>query len=466
MDRRTHLWYWKAIKEAKLPHTPTIPTATESHFYDETQFLEFVQNDMDIRDMDQHLADFSQSGDIGPPLAEIRESLETGIRQSDFPCDGRLAQIGSFYDGSKTGRLNEMDCLYVVSEPSINIRPVDSDANQYRIWVKGKEVKPRELNTSLITAMQRTLSRRVVPGDWRHGGYASPEFSGVGCNGPAITAMFCNENESHISLDVSVAFQLTSKQQQNADFPPRLRDICRSLSDSIDHIQGELTRTQISANLHLIGNLIDNTWQPTTALAEAEILHALRPECPVKRALEICKAIASKLQKWYENSNTYVPSLPSLSERGSIMTELYRYVSRNAESKMDVRHELNKLMPYHHIWLSPKERKDLKEVLKSEAQINTAAIKQIILKTALNIKGAFSKPSDTCRDGLIRAVFEELASSESFTTSHALMDGTEIQKFSIAVALSQVKQQVAQDLQKQCTTFLDDGFVTVRLKHS
>ncbi len=306
VDYHAYLCYWKPIKEAKLPRTPTRPTATESHFYHETNFLQFVQSDIDIRDMDQHLADFSQGRDIGPPLAEIRESLETGIRQSDFPCDGRLAQIGSFYDGSKTGRLNEMDYLYVVSEPSLKIRPVDSDPNQFRIWVKGKEVKPRELNESLITAMQRILSGQALPGNWRHGGYASPEFSGVRCNGPAITAMFCNENESHISLDVSVAFQLTSKMQQNADFLPELRYVCRSLTDSVQNIQGELTRTQMSANLHLIGNLVDDTWQPTTALAEAEILHALSPDCCLKRALEICKAIASKLQAWYENNNTYV----------------------------------------------------------------------------------------------------------------------------------------------------------------
>ncbi len=145
------------------------------------------------------------------------------------------------------------------------------------------------------------------------------------------------------------------------------------------------------------------------------------------------------------------------------MTEIQKYVSRDTESETDIRHTLNKLMPYHHIWLSPNERKDLKEVLKSEAQINTAAIKQIILKTALQMKGAFSKPSDTCRDRLIRAVFEELASPESFTTPHALMDGAEIQKFSIAVGLSDVKQQVAQDLQRQCMTVLDDGLVKVRM---
>ncbi len=132
--------------------------------------------------------------------------------------------------------------------------------------------------------------------------------------------MFCNNNESHISLDVSVGFQLTSKLQQSRDFPPRLRDLCRSVADNAERIQRELTRTQISANLHLIGNLVENTWQPTTALAEAEILRALRPDCPVKRALEICKAIASKLQEWYENNNTYVHDFSPLGEIRAVMS--------------------------------------------------------------------------------------------------------------------------------------------------
>ncbi len=184
-----------------------------NHFYDEKLFRDFVKNDIDTRDINRDLADCSHSSDIGPPTADIQESLQVGIRQHDFPYDGRLAQIGSFYDGSKTGGLNEMDYLYVVSEPSLKIRPVESDASQFRIWVRGKEVTPRELNESLITAMQRTLSKKVLPVKWQHGGYASPEFSGVRCNGPAITAMFCNENESHISLDVSVAFLLMSELQ-------------------------------------------------------------------------------------------------------------------------------------------------------------------------------------------------------------------------------------------------------------
>ncbi len=230
-----------------------------------------------------------------------------------------------------------------------------------------------------------------------------------------------------------------------------MRDICHSLANSVEHIQGELPRALVPTNLHLVGNLVDDTWQPTTALAEAEILRVLRPDCSVKRALEICKAIASKLQGWYEDNNTYGDRLQS--NREQVMAKIQRYSS----SDPDLRHTLNTLMAYQHLWLSSKDRKGLKEVLKSEAQTNTAAIKQIIL----NMKGAFSKPSHSCRDRLTRAVFEELASPESFTTSHALMKGSTIQKFSIAVGLAHLKEELAKDLQRQCLTIVDDGLADV-----
>ncbi len=194
-----------------------------------------------------------------------------------------------------------MDCLYVVSAPDVMVRQVTSGKGQF--YVKGIEIKPRELNKKLIAAMKETVSEMILPDGWTHGGYASQDFSGIRCDGPAVTAMFCNKDESHISLDVSIAFPLTAQLQQRSEFPPPLRGHFQFLTDSIRHIQSELTGIQVSADLHLIGNLVDNTWQPTSALAEAEILRALKPDCSVKRALEICKALASKLQAWYEKKS-------------------------------------------------------------------------------------------------------------------------------------------------------------------
>ncbi len=155
------------------------------------------------------MADFSQGADIAQALHIIRARLQSRIPHK-LGYSGSLFQIGSFYDGSKIGHLNEMDCLYVISEPDVVVQQLSSGRGQFIVFVKGIQVKPREINKKLVGAMRETLSEMTLPDGWTHGGYASTEFSRVRCNGPAVTAMFCNKDESHISLDVSIAFPMTS----------------------------------------------------------------------------------------------------------------------------------------------------------------------------------------------------------------------------------------------------------------
>ncbi len=463
--------YCKAIEEAKLPPKPGPRGAS---FYDEERFSEFVNTEIDMRDLRQHMADFTQSSGVAQALHTIRGGLQSGLQQK-LGCLGSLSQIGSFYDGSKTGRLNEMDCLYLVSESDVRVQQVTSGKGQFRVYVKGIEIKPRELNRKLIAAMRETLSEMTLPEGWTHGGYASEEFSGVRCNGPAVTAMFCNKDENHISLDVSIAFPLTSQLQQRPEFPPQLREHCQFLTDNISQIQGELTGTQVSADLHLIGNLADDTWQPTTALAEAEILRALKPDCSVKRALEMCKAIASILQAWYEgNIEKYANrgresppmderKLPPNFYRNVILEDLNHYMEADPDSKVQLRDRLNADMAFQHIWLSSSDRMHYKEVLKSDASINTAAIKHIILRNALQINGAFSRPDKKHEQQLVRAVLEELSSTDSFYTQHALVPDCMISKFSFSMSVSPFKESIANDFSQQWLFLLDNAFAKVSL---
>ena len=444
-------------------------------FYDEKLFQEFVNSDMDLRDMSQHMADFTQSSEVAQALHAIRSGLQVGLQQR-LTCSGSLFQIGSFYDGSKTGRLNEMDCLYVVSESDIVVQQVSSGIGDMRVYVKGTEIKPREINQKLIAAMQETLSEMTLPDGWTHGGYSSPDFSGARCNGPSVTAMFCNKDEKHISLDVSIAFPLTSQLQQRVDFPSHLRDSCRFLAENINKIQSELTRTQVSADLHLIGNLVDDIWQPTTAMAEAEILRCLRPDCPVKRALEICKVIGSKIQKWYEDHNTrrqtsakeYDDGTPAnrirLSgehARKSILADLRDCSEGMPQSKTECRMRLNAAMACQHIYLSSADRSKFGEVLKSDASINNAAIKHIILMTALQLNGAFSERNKQLEQQLVRSVFEDLSATDSFYTQHALIRDCMINKFSFSMHLSHIKESIASDFSQQCRSVLNNAFAKV-----
>ncbi len=458
--------YCKAIEKAKLPSKPSVSPSRHSGYYDKESFRKFVKSDMDVRDMSQHIADFTQSTDVAQALHAIRNSFELRLHQR-LGSVGSLFQIGSFYDGSKTGRLNEMDCLYVISEADIMIRQDSSGKGGFRIYVKGNEIKPREINKKLIAAMKDILSEMPLPDGWTHGGYASPDFSGTRCNGPSVTAMFCNKDEKHISLDVSIAFPLTSQLQQRQDFPSDLKYRCQFLADNISKIQKELSHTQISADLHLIGNLKDDTWQLTTALAEAEILRSLRPECSVKLALGICKVIASKIQIWYANHNRWRDRPAKVYDaehaRESILAELRSYSEGTLCSKAESRDRLNTALAYQHLYLASEDRNEFKEVLKSDASINNAAIKHIILKAALELKGAFSETSKQRERQLIRAVFEELSSTDSFYTQHALVPNPScpISKFSFSMYLAHIKEIIATDLTQQCEIVLDNAFAQV-----
>ncbi len=465
--------YCEAIKEAKLTSKPG-PRSTR--FYDKALFREFVNKNIDIRDLNQHMADFTQGAEVAQALHTIRGRLQSGIRHK-LGYGGSLFQIGSFYDGSKTGRLNEMDCLFVISESDVVVQQISSNGDHFRVYIKGTEVKPRDINQKLIAAMYETLSEITLPDGWTQGGYASQEFSGVRCSGPAVTALFCSKDENHISLDVSIAFPLTDSLQKGQGFPGHLRDHCQSLALIVSDIQHEVARTAIApADLHLIGNMVDNTWQPTTALAEAEILRILDTYCSVKGTLDICKALSSKQQKWYESNNIHSEKLAgdenaafparrqqisTETKRGLTLENLNIYMETDSDDKEKRRDKLNVDMAFQHIWLSSIDRQHFKEVLKSDASINTAAIKHIVLKTALQMKGAFSRDNKTYKDSLVRAVFEELSDSGSLYTAHAFLRGIQLPKFSLSVNLSHVKDDVVGDLQEQCQLILDQGLKKV-----
>ncbi len=199
----------------------------------------------------------------------------------------------------------------------------------------------------------------------------------------------------------------------------------------------------------------------------------------MKRALEICKAITSKVQKWYEKHN--VPTDNSAKEdddevlrilqirqstesvRESILADLHSYSEINPNNNAESRTSLNAVMAYRHIYLSSPDRNKFREVLKSDASINTAAIKHIILTTGLHIKGAFSTINKQLEQQLIRAVFEELSSTKSFYSQNAFLSGCMISKFSFSMHASHVKENIANDFFRQTRIVLGHALAKVSL---
>ncbi len=219
--------------------------------------------------------------------------------------------------------------------------------------------------------MGEALQTMKLREGWIHGGYASPEFSGVRCSGPAVTAMFCNEIEGCLSLDVSIVFPMTSHVRQRVDFPIQLARDCSELENIIESIQKKVQRKQlISPDLHLIGDLADNTWQRTTAHTEAELPRVVDHDCAIKRSLEICKVISSKQQTFNEDIQQTSAAaedddVPAKKIRlMSDHTALEKYTTTGTMAKAEMRHLLNRRLTYEHIQLSAAKEGSLKRYKK------------------------------------------------------------------------------------------------------
>ncbi len=111
---------------------------------------------------------------------------------------GQLKNIGSCQDGSKVGKMNEADSLYVVDE-NITVESTTIDG-AYRILGEQKhqnfEIKPRCMREQFATGYEEVISKVPLPDCLRHGGYKSPDYSGLRYNGPAATSQFLAEDNS------------------------------------------------------------------------------------------------------------------------------------------------------------------------------------------------------------------------------------------------------------------------------
>ena len=353
--------------------------------------------------------------------------------------------------------MNEADCHLLMDHDDIAVVE-GSKGGQFKIWKKGKELTVEETHTQFVKAVDTVVSQIELPEGWTHDGYDSSKFSAVRCNGPAVTAMFRTSTGLPITLDISLAIPLTTSIQERQDFPEELKDKCKKFSDKVVHIQSKVSQIQLPQDLvpYLIADPVENAWTPTAAWAEAEILRILPYDCSVKGALQDCKSIASSHQNWLSDILAQEMALKKTKE-GEVLNKLLdRYsLTEDPKEKSQIKTFLNNCMPYLHIFLTSRQRERFNEMPKSPASINTAAIKHIILKKAMTMQDAFSGNSESSKNILVRAVFEELVDTTSYYTEHAIFNDMEISKFSTSVPVTDVKEDLACKVQMQCRDILE-----------
>ncbi len=338
--------------------------------------------------------------------------------------------------------MNEMDCLFVMDVPGLTINNQTQHSGEYQVLIRGKKLKARNFNILFANCLEKAVLEIPLPSRIQHGGYATPQFSGLRFNGPASTAQFLYKPvsgpEFSISLDITIAFPMDSESTERLQLIQRIEPIIQ-----------ENKRVQTIVNgPHVVPDILNNIWKLSTAVVEAEILNKLLHVCPLKVALGRCKALFHHLEKF--NTKLSVFNTPTTERLSKIVADLRQYMITTDQAKRHrLRAGLNARMRYEHIQIPPAQRSELHETNKTGLSINTAAVKHIILAYALDVQGAFSEVQDSVSRDMMHTVLVHLSDPGSPGIRHAFLD-TAISKYSVLPCMADSKQQMLATIRKEC----------------
>ena len=418
---------------------------------------------MDIYNLEKEAVNFPAAETIVTDFGKYRDNVGKELFQhfkyEDVNLPGELKNIGSCWDGSKVGKVNEVDSLYDMKDGPFIIKKTKR-AGFYKVFIKtgSRELKvmPRKLREEFADTYSQLISQMDLPNSLRHGGYNSARrlrlrqgyaaYSGVRYNGPASTSQFLTGEESLLTWDVTPCIELTDRKIQD-----EIRKIIRPFI-------AQNPRKQFpQIPVHLIPDPMENIWRVSTAQFEAELLRCLSDEAPVKKALMLCKIICSLLKRW--NQVNEEPT-PSKGQGVDDVEKLISHIQRNQPQEQSI----ERIMRYAHIWLPSEKRAEYNEDEKSKISVNTAAVKHIIIKAGLKEEGAFAPyKNEELVLKLVKVVFQTLGSDRDFQSGHAFLLGSQISHVSVLGSNVSDKVDLAKSLSEQCRILLNGAMVEVSI---
>ncbi len=457
--------YYKAIESSKLDEpaggNPGPPG------YSTEDFSRWARK-IDIFTLGEGAADFAleKHEEIVKGFWEYRQNLTERLSKlftcNGVPLSGQLKDIGSCWDGSKVGSVNEMDSLYVIHGDQLFIQEHRSKQGCFDVFWKVDstlhELKPRTMRDQFTEIYSQLVSKLKLPDCLVHGGYKalktdleSPKnrYSGVRYNGPATTSQFLAKDKSLLTWDMTPAVVLP------LDVPTK--DILRQSVQAI--IVDNPDKMFPPSDVHLIPDVVDNVWRRSTAQMEADILRVLSKEGPMKKSLSFCKVLSSWLKQWADKVETDDNST------ADIINELLQNLEIQETEKISEHTDMfDKIMRFGHIWIPSEKKKECNEDTKNNISINNAAVKHILFKAAFKRKGAFGSEGnmDLARE-LIKEVFETLGNEKVYSSEHAFLPGIRISHFSVSPTVAHKKQALARDVCRQCRTLVQEVMTEVGL---
>ncbi len=461
--------YYKAIEAARLDE----PAGGDSGppGYSTEDFTRWARK-VDIFTLGKGAADFSlkKHEEIVNEFGEYRRNLTKKLSKI-FTCDGvslpgQLRDIGSCWDGSKVGAVNEMDSLYVIENDELVLREHEEKRGVYRVFLKVDsvmhEIVPRAIRDQFTQKYSQLVSDLELPNCLQHGGYKASKsnqdmlenpqtrFSDVRYNGPAATSQFLVKDKSLLTWDMTPAVVLPLDVQTQAALRQSMEAI---IADNPDKMFPP-------SDVHLIPDVVDNVWRRSTAQMEADVLRVLSKEGPMKKALSFCKVLASRLKRWADKIET------DDTAKVDILKEMLQNLAMHHKPKK-TSEELDafgRKMRFGHIFIPSDKKEEYYEDKKSNISINNAAVKHILFNAAMERKGAFEpKENMALLRELIKEVFETLGSEEVYSTEHAFLPGVRIPHFSVSPTVAHKKQAMARDVCRQCRTLVQEAMTEVRL---
>ena len=440
--------------------------------YSTDDFLQSVRQ-IDVYSLDKGSANFAKHEEIVKEFSVYRRTIAQelskrfqyeGVKGQSRALPGQLKDIGSCWDGSKVGDVNEMDSLYVMDHHGLIVKK--SGMGCYRVYL-GKEtdkheITPRRLRSQFTDVYDSLVCQEKVPDCLQHGGFnsslnaatfvsssqqtvdvSSHSYSGVRYNGPAVTSQFRTKDNSLLTWDITPVLLLPDSEW--------LENIIRKIISPI--IAENPGKMLPHIDVHLFPDAIDNVWRLSTAHMEANILRDLSSDAPMKKAPAICKVLFSWLQEW---NGENVAQTASDCEHAplDILTQIDQVLAAGDSTEKERR---KRKMRYAHIWIPSAKRSRYNEAGKGNISVNTAALKHILIKAGLTRQGAFAPKEDPkLALQLTREVFTEIGNENAFTTDHALLPETRISHFSLLACVATEKYRLANQICMQCQTILSE----------
>ncbi len=354
---------------------------------------------------------FAEGHDIRTSILDyIRyKTRQTG---TTFPFRGHIKKIGSSWDGSRVGNLDEVDTLFLLEDGEVQIRDA-GDGTFCVIW-NGTEYRPRQFLQIFADALDETLKCGPPPAQLEHGGYAAPEYSGYRINGPAATLLFRrkvaggdDEQFQTLSLDVTLAVPVSCLDKSNEiqeEYNKWMRDVIKALNKSVE----------LPQKPYLVPDYVNNTWKLSTAHFEAELLHELDEHSAVKQGYKLLKVLASKIEKF---NARYGFDLGT-----NQIHDLFHDVAKDLMQKLRAyekcagcsgREELNQYMRHGHILVPACDRARYSELEHKEISVNTAAAKHVQLRSAQTEDFTAEIPNSDRVTDLVLQTIEELVGEGS-----------------------------------------------------